>query len=153
MFKEFKEFAMKGNMVDMAVGIIVGAAFGSIITSLVADIIMPPIGLLFGNVDFANLFILLKEGKVPGPYGSLAAAKAAGAVTLNIGVFVNTIISFLIIAFSIFFVIRNINKLKRQGEAPPAVPTTKECPHCLSVIPIKATRCAHCTAELKEGLK
>ena len=151
MFKEFKEFAMKGNMVDMAVGIIIGAAFGSIITSLVADIIMPPIGLLFGNVDFANLFILLKEGKVPGPYGSLVAAKAAGAVTLNIGVFVNTIISFLIIAFSIFIVIRNINKLKRQEEAPPAVPTTKECPHCLSVIPIKATRCAHCTAELKQG--
>ena len=151
MFKEFKEFAMKGNMVDMAVGIIIGAAFGSIITSLVADIIMPPIGLLFGNVDFANLFILLKEGKVLGPYSSLAAAKAAGAVTLNIGVFVNTIISFLIIAFSIFIVIRNINKLKRQEEAPPAVPTTKECPHCLSVIPIKATRCAHCTAELKQG--
>ena len=151
MFKEFKEFAVKGNMVDMAVGIIIGAAFGSIITSLVADIIMPPIGLLFGNVDFANLFILLKEGKVPGPYSSLAAAKAAGAVTLNIGVFVNTIISFLIIAFSIFIVIRNINKLKRQEEAPPAVPTTKECPHCLSVIPIKATRCAHCTAELKQG--
>ena len=151
MLKEFKEFAMKGNMVDMAVGIIIGAAFGSIITSLVADIIMPPIGLLFGNVDFANLFILLKEGKVPGPYGSLVAAKAAGAVTLNIGVFVNTIISFLIIAFSIFIVIRNINKLKRQEEAPPAVPTTKECPHCLSVIPIKATRCAHCTAELKQG--
>ena len=112
---------------------------------------MPPIGLLFGNVDFANLFILLKEGKVPGPYGSLVAAKAAGAVTLNIGVFVNTIISFLIIAFSIFIVIRNTNKLKRQEEAPPAVPTTKECPHCLSVIPIKATRCAHCTAELKQG--
>jgi large conductance mechanosensitive channel len=151
MLKEFKEFAMKGNMIDMAVGIIIGAAFGTIISSLVADIIMPPIGLLLGNVDFSNLFILLREGKVPGPYGSLAAAKAAGAVTLNIGVFVNTIISFLIIAFSIFIVIRNINKLKRQEEAPLAVPTTKECPHCLSVIPVKATRCAHCTAELKAG--
>ena len=143
MFKEFKEFAMKGNMVDMAVGIIIGAAFGSIITSLVADMIMPPIGLLLGNVDFANLFILLKEGKVPGPYGSLAIAKAAGAVTLNYGVFINTIVSFLIIAFSVFLIVRNINKLRRQEEAPPAVPTTKECPYCLFVIPIKATRCAH----------
>ena len=149
MFKEFKEFAMKGNMVDMAVGIIIGAAFGSIITSLVADMIMPPIGLLMGNVDFANLFILLKEGKVPGPYGSLAIAKAAGAVTLNYGVFINTIVSFLIIAFSVFLIILNINKLRRQEEAQPAVPTTKECPYCLSVIPIKATRCAHCTVDLK----
>jgi large conductance mechanosensitive channel len=149
MFKEFKEFAMKGSMVDMAVGIIIGAAFGTIISSLVADIIMPPIGLLLGNVDFANLFILLKEGKVPGPYGSLAIAKAAGAVTLNYGVFINTIISFLIIAFSVFIIVRNVNKLRRQEEAPPAVPTTKECPYCLSVIPIKATRCAHCTMDLK----
>lgn len=149
MFKEFKEFAMKGNMVDMAVGIIIGAAFGTIISSLVADIIMPPIGLLLGNVDFANLFILLKEGKVPGPYGSLAIAKAAGAVTLNYGVFINTIVSFLIIAFSVFLIILNINKLRRREEAPPAVPTTKECPYCLSVIPIKATRCAHCTVDLK----
>lgn len=149
MFKEFKEFALKGNMVDMAVGIIIGAAFGTIISSLVADIIMPPIGLLLGNVDFANLFILLKEGKVPGPYGSLAIAKAAGAVTLNYGVFINTIISFLIIAFSVFLIIRNINKLRRQEEAPPTVPTTKECPYCLSVIPIKAARCAHCTVDLK----
>jgi len=149
MFKEFKEFAMKGSMVDMAVGIIIGAAFGTIISSLVADIIMPPIGLLLGNVDFANLFILLKEGKVPGPYGSLAIAKAAGAVTLNYGVFINTIVSFLIIAFSVFLIILNINKLRRQEEAQPAVPTTKECPYCLSVIPIKATRCAHCTVDLK----
>ena len=149
MFKEFKEFAMKGNMVDMAVGIVVGAAFGTIISSLVADMIMPPIGLLLGNVDFANLFILLKEGKVPGPYGSLAIAKAVGAVTLNYGVFINTIISFLIIAFSVFLIVRNINKLRRQEETPDAVPTTKECPYCLSVIPIKATRCAHCTVDLK----
>ncbi len=149
MFKDFKEFAMKGNMIDMAVGIVIGAAFGTIITSLVADIIMPPIGLLLGNVDFANLFLLLKEGKVPGPYGSVAAAKAAGAVTLNIGIFINTIISFLIIAFSVFIVVRNINKLKRQEEAPPTLPTTKDCPYCLSVIQIKATRCAHCTADLK----
>ena len=149
MFKDFKEFAMKGNMIDMAVGIVIGAAFGTIITSLVADIIMPPIGMLLGNVDFANLFLLLKEGKVPGPYGSVAVAKAAGAVTLNIGIFINTIISFLIIAFSVFIVVRKINKLRREEEAPPTVPTTKDCPYCLSVIPIKATRCAHCTADLK----
>src|SRR5512139_4049616 len=126
MFKEFKEFAIKGNMIDMAVGIIIGAAFGTIVSSLVADIIMPPIGLLLGNVDFSNLFVLLKEGKAPGPYTSVAAAKAVGAVTLNIGVFLNTVISFLIIAFSIFIVIRSINKLKREEEVPPSVPTTKD---------------------------
>ena len=146
MFKEFKEFAMKGNMVDMAVGIVIGASFGTIISSLVADMIMPPIGLLLGNVDFANLFILLKEGKVASPYASPAVAKAAGAITLNYGVFINTIISFLIIAFSVFLIVRNINKLRRQEEA---APTTKECPYCLSAIPIKATRCGHCTMDLK----
>ena len=150
LLKEYKEFAMKGNMVDMAVGIVIGAAFGTIITSLVADIIMPPIGLLLGKVDFANLFIILREGRIPGPYSSLAVAKAAGAVTLNIGVFINTIISFLIIGFSVFFVVRFVNK-QRQPEAPPPVAATKECPHCLSVIPLKATRCAHCTADLKAG--
>jgi large conductance mechanosensitive channel len=149
MFKEFKEFAMKGNMVDMAVGIIIGAAFGSIITSLVADIIMPPIGLLLGNVDFANLFVLLKEGKVPSPYGSLAAAKATGAVTLNYGAFVNTIVNFLIIAFAIFIVVKHINRLRKQQEVPTAEPTTKECPYCLSLIPIKALKCGHCTSQLK----
>ncbi|HZV47281.1 MAG TPA: large-conductance mechanosensitive channel protein MscL [Thermodesulfovibrionales bacterium] len=149
MFKEFKEFAMKGNMVDMAVGIIIGAAFGSIITSLVADMIMPPIGLLLGNVDFANLFILLKEGNVPGPYSSPAIAKAAGAVTLNYGVFINTIVSFLIVAFAIFILVKNVNRMKKQQEAPPAEPTTKECPYCLSVIPVKAMRCGHCTSNLK----
>jgi large conductance mechanosensitive channel len=151
LLKEYKEFAIKGNMIDMAVGIVIGAAFGAIISSLVADIIMPPIGLLLGNVDFSNFYILLKEGKMPGPYSSLAVAKAAGAVTLNVGVFINTLISFLIIGFSIFFVVRFINKL-RQAEAPaPAAVTTKECPYCLSVIPLKATRCAHCTADLKTG--
>ena len=148
MFKEFKEFAMKGNMVDMAVGIVIGAAFGAIITSVVADVIMPPIGLLLGNVDFSNLFILLKEGKVPGPYDSLAAAKAAGAVTLNYGTFFNTIISFLIIAFSVFLVVKNINRLRKQQEAPPAEPTTKECPYCMSQIPLKAMKCGHCTSQL-----
>jgi large conductance mechanosensitive channel len=149
MFKEFKEFAMKGNMIDMAVGIVIGAAFGAIITSLVADVIMPPIGILLGNVDFSSLFVLLKEGKVPGPYDSLAAAKSAGAVTLNYGAFFNTIVSFLIIAFSIFLVVKNINRLRKQQEAPPAEPTTKECPYCMSEIPIKAIKCAHCTSQLK----
>src|SRR5512135_2633533 len=115
MLKEFREFAMKGNMLDMAVGIIIGAAFGLIIASLVNDIIMPPIGLLLGNVDFANIFAVLKEGKVPGPYPSVAAAKAAGAVTMNIGLFINTIINFIIVAFAIFLVIRNMNRLKREA--------------------------------------
>ena len=149
MFKEFKEFAMRGNVLDMAVGIVIGASFGAIVTSFVADVIMPPIGFLLGNIDFSSLFIILKEGKVPGPYESLAAAKAAGAVTVNYGVFLNTIISFLIVAFAIFLLIRNVNKLKREQEVPPAAPTTKECPFCISTIPIKAVKCAHCTAELK----
>ena len=150
MLKEFKEFAMRGNVIDMAVGIIIGAAFGTIVTSLVADILMPPVGLLLGNIDFGNLFIVLKEGaKVAGPYASLAAAKAAGAVTINYGFFINTVISFLIVAFAVFLLVRNINRLKRQEGAPPAVPTTKECPYCISTIPIKATRCSHCTSELK----
>ncbi|OGP93479.1 MAG: mechanosensitive ion channel protein MscL [Deltaproteobacteria bacterium RBG_16_48_10] len=149
MLKEFKEFAMKGNVLDMAVGIIIGAAFGTIISSLVADVIMPPIGLLLGNMDFSNLFLVLREGKVAGPYASLAAAKAAGAVSINFGLFINTVINFLIVAFAIFLLIRNVNKLKRQEAAPPPAPTTKECPFCLSAIPIKASRCAHCTSELK----
>ena len=149
MLKEFKEFAMRGNVVDMAVGIIIGAAFGTIISSLVADIIMPPVGLFLGNADFSNLFLVLKEGKVAGPYASLAAAKAAGAVSMNIGVFINTIINFIILAFAIFLVIRSINRMKRKEEKPPAVPTTKECPYCISTVPIKATRCSHCTSDLK----
>jgi large conductance mechanosensitive channel len=149
MFKEFKEFAMQGNVVDMAVGIIIGAAFGTIVNSLVKDILMPPIGLLMGNVDFANLFAVLKQGTTPGPYPSLAEAQKAGAVTMNYGVFINTIISFLIVAFAIFMIIRNINKAKREKEAPPAVPTTKECSYCRMSIPIKATRCPHCTSEMK----
>ena len=149
MLKDFKEFALRGNVVDMAVGIIVGAAFGTIVNSLVSDILMQPIGILLGNVDFSSFFIVLKEGKMPGPYPSPAAAKAAGAVTINYGIFVNTIISFLIVAFAVFLLVRNINRLKRQEEPQPAVATTRECPYCLSVIPIKATRCAHCTSELK----
>ena len=150
MLKEFKEFAMRGNVVDMAVGIIIGAAFGTIINSLVADVIMPPIGLLLGNIDFSNLSIILKEGtKAPAPYESLAAAKAAGATSIHYGIFINTIITFLIVAFAVFLLIRNINRLKRQEEAPPAVPTTRECSYCFSTIPIKATRCPHCTSDLK----
>jgi len=149
MLKEFKEFAMRGNVVDMAVGIIIGAAFGAIVKSLVSDIIMPPIGLLLGNVDFTNLFIVLKEGTVAGPFASLADAQKAGAITANYGLFINTIISFIIIAFAVFLLIRNINKLKRQKETPPEEPTTKECPYCMSSIAIKATRCAFCTTNLK----
>jgi large conductance mechanosensitive channel len=149
MLKEFKEFAVRGNVVDMAVGIVIGAAFGAIVTSLVSDILMPVIGIIMGNVDFSNFFIVIKDGKIPGPYLSPAAAKAAGAVTINYGIFVNTIISFLIVAFAVFLLIRNINRLKREKEAPPAAITTRECPYCLSVIPIKAIRCAHCTSELK----
>ena len=148
MLKEFKEFAMRGNVVDMAVGIIIGAAFGTIVKSLVADIIMPPIGLLLGNVDFSNLFIVLKQGATAGPFATIAEAQKAGAVTINYGVFANTIISFLIVAFAVFLLIRAINKLQREEEAPPEEPTTKDCPHCLSTIPIKATRCGHCTSEL-----
>jgi large conductance mechanosensitive channel len=148
MFKEFKEFAMRGNVVDMAVGIIIGAAFGTIIKSLVSDIIMPPIGLLLGNVDFTNLFILLKDGKPAGPYLALAEAQKAGAVTINYGAFINTITSFIIVALAVFFLIRSLNRLKKQEEAP-AAPATKECPFCLSTIPVKATRCAHCTSEVK----
>jgi large conductance mechanosensitive channel len=149
MFKDFKEFAMRGNVVDMAVGIVIGAAFGSIVKSFVDDVLMPPIGLLLGNVDFANLFITLKEGsKAAGPYASLAAAKAAGAVTLNLGIFINTIISFLIIAFAVFLVIKGINRMNREKEAPPAEPTTKECPFCFTTIPLQASRCPHCTSQL-----
>jgi len=149
MFKEFKEFAMRGNVMDMAVGVIIGAAFGTIVYSLVQDVIMPPIGLLLGHVDFSNLFLVLKEGtKAAGPYATVAAAKAAGAVTLNFGVFLNTIISFVIVAFAVFLLVRTINRLNRQ-EAAPAAPVTKECTYCFSAVRAKATRCPHCTSELK----
>ncbi len=151
MLKEFKEFAMRGNVIDMAVGIIIGAAFGTIVNSLVQDVIMPPIGLLLGNVDFSNIFAVIKEGKVAGPYASVAAAKTAGAVTINFGVFVNTLISFILIAFAVFLLVRTINKMRRQEEAPPPAPTTKECLYCFSAIPMKATRCPNCTSELKAG--
>jgi large conductance mechanosensitive channel len=140
MFKEFKEFAVKGNVIDMAVGIIIGAAFGKIVSSFVSDILMPPIGVLLGKVDFANLFLNL-SGK---PYESLASAKAAGAATLNYGVFFNTMIDFVIVAFAIFLLIRQVNRLKATPEL-----TTKECPYCLSKIALKASRCPHCTSELQ----
>ena len=148
MLKEFKEFALRGNVVDMAVGIIIGAAFGTIVKSLVDDIIMPPIGLLLGGVDFANLFAVLKGGDPSGPYASLADAQAAGAVTINYGVFFNSVISFVIVTCVMFLLIRAINQLKKEEEPPPAEPTTKECAYCLSSIPIKATHCPHCTSEL-----
>jgi len=147
MFKEFKEFAMRGNVVDMAVGIIIGGAFGKIVSSLVKDVIMPPIGKLMGNVDFSNLFVTLGGQE----FATLAEAQEAGAATINYGVFINTVLDFIIVAFAIFMVIRAMNKLKRKEEAPPAEPTTKDCPQCLSSIPIKAVRCAHCTAQLSES--
>ncbi len=144
--KEFREFAMRGSVVDMAVGIIIGAAFGAIVKSLVDDVLMPPIGLLLGQVDFSNLFAVLREGATAGPYVSLAAAKAAGAVTVNYGLFINSIISFVIVAFAVFMLIRSLNRLKK-AEPPPA-PATRECPHCCTAIPVAATRCPNCTSQL-----
>ena len=151
MLKEFKEFVMRGNVLDMAVGIVIGVAFGAIVTSLVKDVIMPPIGLLLGNVDFANLFILIEEGSPSGPYESLAGAQEAGAVTINYGVFINAVVTFLIVAFVVFLLVRSINRMRREEEAAPAEPTTQECPYCLSSIPVKAVRCAHCTSQLPAG--
>jgi large conductance mechanosensitive channel len=145
MFKEFKEFAMRGNVVDMAVGIIIGAAFGKIITSLVNDVIMPPIGLILGKVDFSNLFINLSANK----FSNLAEAKAAGAATLNYGLFLNNIIDFLIVAFAIFIIIKQLNRFKAKPKTEETVISTKECPFCISAIPINATRCPNCTSELK----
>ena len=148
MLKEFKEFAMRGNVVDMAVGIIIGGAFGTIVKSLVADVIMPPIGLLLGGVDFSDLFVTLKDGSSAGPYATLASAQEAGAVVISYGVFINAVISFLIVTFAVFLLIRTINQLRREEEEAPAEPTTKECGQCYSTISIKATRCPHCTSEI-----
>ena len=145
MFKEFKEFAMKGNVLDMAIGIIIGAAFGKIVSSFVADVLMPPLGLLMGGVDFANKFLTLR-GRT---FDTLDAAKNAGAVTMNYGVFFNTVSDFLIVAFAIFIMVKQVNRLRRQPEAAPAPPSTKDCPYCLSAVPVKATRCAQCTSDLK----
>ncbi len=151
MIKEFKEFAMRGNVVDMAVGIIIGGAFGLIVKVLVSDVLMPPIGLLLGGVDFTDFFLVLKEGSTASPYASLEAAKAAGAVTVNYGVFFNSVISFLIVAFAVFLLIRGINRMKREEEKPEEAPTTKDCDFCFSSIPVKASRCPHCTSQLQAG--
>lgn len=143
MLKEFKNFAMRGNVLDMAVGIIIGAAFGKIVTSFVEDVMMPPLGRLLGHVDFSNLFLSLTGAS----YGTLAAAKAAGAPTLNYGMFLNTIINFLIVAFAVFLLVRQVNRWATKA-APTAEPATRDCPHCLMTIPVKARRCGHCTAQL-----
>ncbi len=150
MLEEFKKFAMRGNVVDMAVGIIIGGAFGTIVKSLVADVIMPPIGLLLGGVDFSDLFLTLKDGAAAGPYATLAAAQEAGAVTISYGLFANSVISFLIVAFAVFLLIRGINKLQAEEE-PAAEPDEKDCPFCLTSIAIKATRCPNCTSELSNS--
>jgi large conductance mechanosensitive channel len=149
MGKEFKEFAMRGNVVDLAVGIIIGAAFGRIVTSLVNDILMPPLGLLLGNVDFSNLFLNLSRTS----YATLAQAKAAGAPTINYGVFLNAVLNFLIVAFAVFLLVRGVNRLRRQHEAPAAGPTTQVCPYCDSTISSKALRCPHCTSELQAAAR
>ncbi|MGI6460042.1 MAG: large-conductance mechanosensitive channel protein MscL [Candidatus Hydrogenedentales bacterium] len=148
MLKEFKEFALRGNVVDMAVGIVIGGAFGTIVKSLVDDVLMPPIGWVVGGVDFSNFFLVIKDGSTPGPYVSLGAAKTAGAVTLNYGLFANSVISFLIVAFALFMVVKAMNQLHRTGE-PAAEPATKDCPFCLSSIPLKASRCPHCTSAIE----
>ena len=148
MIKEFKEFILKGNAMDMAVGIIIGAAFGTVVKSLVEDVIMPPIGLLLGNVDFTNLFAVVKEGATAAPYATLEAAREAGAITINYGVFFNTIISLIIVGFAVFLLVKNLNRLQRAKETEEEEPTTKKCPFCFSEIAIEATRCPHCTSEL-----
>ncbi len=149
MLSDFRQFIMRGNVVDMAVGIIIGASFGSIVKSLVDDVIMPPIGMLLGNVDFSNLFVVLKDGtKVPPPYANIAQAHAAGAVTLNYGLFINTVITFIIVAIAVFILIRAMMQVQNRLTKPAAAATTKECPQCYSTINIKATRCPNCTSSL-----
>lgn len=147
--QDFKKFAMRGNVVDMAVGIIIGGAFGTIVKSLVDDVLMPPIGMLIGNVDFSNLFLVVKAGDPAAPYATLAAAKEAGAVSIAYGMFINALVSFLIVAFAVFLLVRAMVKLQTTEAAPPAVPTTKDCDYCKTSIPIKAVRCPHCTSEIK----
>lgn len=151
MLQDFKAFIMRGNVIDMAVGIVIGVAFGAVVNSFVRDIIMPPIGLALGDVDFANLFVVLKEGLIPGPYASLAEAQAAGAVSINYGFFINTVVTLLIVAAALFFfVVRPVARMQARKQAEePAAPTTKECPYCITAIPIKASRCPNCTSELK----
>lgn len=149
MFKEFKEFAVRGNVLDMAIGIIVGGAFTPIAKSLVDDVLMPPIGLLLGGVEFEDFFVVLKEGDPSAPYQTVAAAQEAGAVTINYGLFVNTVVVFVLVAFAIFLLVKGINRMRRKEEgAAPEEPVSKKCPHCLSDIPTNAGRCAYCTADL-----
>ena len=147
--KDFKTFAMRGNVVDMAVGIIIGGAFGTIVKSLVDHVMMPPLGLLVGNVDFSNLFFVVKSGTPAGPYATLAAAQEAGAVAIGYGLFINAVVSFLIVAFAVFLLVRAMVQLQRQEAAPAAAPTTKTCEYCQTSIPIKAVRCPHCTSQLR----
>jgi large conductance mechanosensitive channel len=148
--QDFKAFVMRGNVIDMAVGIIIGIAFGAVVNSLVKDVISPPIGLALGNVDFTNLFVILKQGLTPGPYASLAEAQAAGAVTINYGVFINAIVNLVIIAAAVFFlIVRPIARLQARKKVEAPAPTTKECPYCFTAIPVKASRCPNCTSELK----
>ena len=149
MMKEFREFAVKGNVVDMAVGIIIGGAFGTVVKSFVDDVMMPPLGMLIGDVDFQDLFLTLSEGSVAGPYETLEAAREAGAVTLNLGLFFNAVVSFAIVAFAVFMLIKAMNRMKREEEAgPPPPPDSRDCPHCFTSIAIKATRCPACTSEV-----
>lgn len=149
LLSEFKEFAARGNVIDMAVGIVIGAAFGAITKSFVDDVLMPPIGMLLGGVDFGNIFLVLKEGATPAPYASMAAAKEAGAVVMGVGLFIQTIINFLIIAFAIFMLIKSVNRLKEgRTPQPAAAPTTRDCPYCTMAIPIGARRCPQCTSPL-----
>lgn len=149
MLKEFKEFIARGNVLDMTVGIVVGTAFAAIAKSLAADVIMPPIGLILGKVDFGNLYLVIQEGSQPGPYATLADAQAVGAVTLNYGLFINSVVSFLIVAFAVFLIVRGVNRFHRKQAAEPAPVTTRECPYCCLDAPIQARRCPHCTSQLE----
>lgn len=151
MFKEFKEFAVRGNVIDMAVGIIIGAAFTTVVESLVQDILMPTLGVLTSEIDFANAFLVLKEGSTPAPYFTLQMAQEAGAIVLRYGTFINAIISFTLVSFAVFLLVRYINKLKNPKQSPePVSPKIKKCSFCFSDIPVEATRCPHCTSELEE---
>jgi large conductance mechanosensitive channel len=146
MLKEFREFALKGSVLDLAIGIVIGVAFGRVVASFVSDVLMPPIGYLFGGIDFSNLFVTLS----PGTYPSLAAAKAAGAATINYGLFVNTVIEFLIVALALFLVVKAVNAMRRREEAAPSAPDRKACPYCLTSVPVSATRCPACTSAIEE---
>lgn len=150
MLEEYKKFAIRGNVIDMAVGIIIGAAFGTVVQSLVNDVLTPPLGLLTGGTDFANLFVVLREGSPEAPYATLQAAQSAGAVTINVGTFINALISFLIVTFAVFLLVRYINQLREPDEGPSPPKTIKKCPQCISDVPVQATRCPHCTSELPE---